>query len=149
MATRPSGSKTARRAAALLAGLDAGFVVPTPQQKKNLVIAFAKRNLIIYGKAFDIIRMSEPLDLDDGEAVERGLDTITVFEIKSTNKTLREDFGSYFFALTAAEVLVAQSLKDRFGFILVNVNTGHYLEMTLNQIFARMKAIYPTWSILF
>jgi hypothetical protein len=149
MAERLSGSGTAKRAAALLGDLGVGFVVPTPRQKKNLVVAFAKRNLIVYGKAFDIVRMSEPIDLDDGAVVEKALDKITVFEIKSTNKALDKDFSSYFFALTAAEVLVAQSLKDRFGFILVNVNTGHFMEMTLNQIFARMKAIYPTWSILF
>ena len=149
MTEQSSGSGTAKRAAALLAGLDVGFVIPTSRQKKHLAMAFASRNRIIYGKAFDIIRLSEPVNLDDEKAVESKLAGIKIFEIKSTNKPVEKDFRGYFFALTAAEVLVAQSLREQFGFLFVNVNTGHYMEMTLNDIFKRMKAIYPTWSILF
>lgn len=69
--------------------------------------------------------------------------------IKSTKKHRGEDFRGYFFGLTAAEVLVAQSLKDQFRFIFVNTVTGSFLELKLNEVFSKARGIYPTWSISF
>ena len=74
---------------------------------------------------------------------------VTIFEIKSTKKKLQSNFAGYFFALTAAEVLVAQSLKKQFKFVFVNTTTREYLEMDLADIFTRAKGIYPTWSVSF
>ena len=144
-----SGSGTAKRAAEILSAKNAGFIVPTADQKRNLVVAFAKRDMVVYGKAFDILRLTGPVNLDSLEEVEANLAHIQVFEIKSTRKNLPADFSGYFFALTAAEVLVAQSLKKYFKFIFVNVNTGDFLEMNLREIFAKSRGIYPTWSMSF
>lgn len=144
-----SGSGTAKRAAEVLIAKDLGFFVPSGKQKKNLVVAFAKRDMVIYGKAFDIVRLSGAVDLDSLDDVESNLDKIQIFEIKSTRKEIPADFSGYFFALTAAEVLVAQSLKKYFRFIFVNVNTGDFLEMNMRDIFVKSRGIYPTWSILF
>jgi len=144
-----SGQKTATAAAAILVAKKAGFIIPTGKQRQNLLVAFAKRGKVVYGKAFDVVKLSGPVDLADLAEVEKHLEQIRVFEIKSTRKKLRSDFSGYFFALTAAEVLVAQSLKKQFGFVLVNTGTGEHLEMNLSEIFARAKGIYPTWSICF
>jgi hypothetical protein len=144
-----SGQTTARTAAALLVAKNVGFLVPTARQKQNLTVAFAKRGMVVYGKAFDIIRLSGDVNLDDLSELEHHLDRVTIFEIKSTRKNLKPDFSSYFFALTAAEVLVAQSLKKNFKFMFVNTATGGFLELTLVEIFAKAKGIYPTWSISF
>ncbi len=144
-----SGQGTAKKAAALLVAKKDGFIIPTAKQRQNLLVAFAKRGKVIYGKAFDVVRLSRVVDLNDLAAVEANLGCITVCEIKSTKKSLRSDFSSFFFALTGAEVLVAQSLKKQFKFVLVNTATGEYTEMDLAQIFARAKGIYPTWSIAF
>jgi hypothetical protein len=122
-----SGQSTARKAAAILAAKNAGFWVPTARQKQNLAVALAKRGMV----------------------VEKHLSKITIFEIKSTRKKLKPDFSKYFFALTAAEVLVAQSLKKNFRFVFVNTTTGDFLELDLVGIFARARGIYPTWSISF
>jgi hypothetical protein len=89
------------------------------------------------------------VDLTDPAEVEKHLDQIKVFEVKSTRKKLKADFSGYFFALTGAEILVAQSLKKQFGFVLVNTGTSQHLEISLSEIFARAKGIYPTWSICF
>ena len=96
-----------------------------------------------------MVKLSAPLDLNELAEVEKHLEHIRVFEVKSTRKKLRSDFSGYFFALTAAEVLAAQSLKKQFGFVLVNTGTREHLEMSLSEIFARAKGIYPTWSICF
>ena len=77
------------------------------------------------------------------------LSQIVFCEIKSTKQTFADDFRGYFFGLTAAEVLVAQSLKDQFRFIFLNTITGSFLELKLNEVFAKARGIYPTWSISF
>ena len=149
MTNMDSGSATAGKAALLLASKGLGYLVPTAKQKKNLVVAFAKRDMIVYGKAFDVIRLSAPVNLDSLEDVEANLKQVLVCEIKSTKKDVGEDFRGYFFGLTAAEVLVAQSLKNQFRFIFVNTVTGNFLELMLNEVFAKARGIYPTWSISF
>ena len=149
MTNQDSGSATAGRAALLLAGKGLGYLVPTAKQKKNLVVAFAKCDMIVYGKAFDVVRLSAPVNLDSLEDVEANLSKVLLCEIKSTKKDFAADFRGYFFGLTAAEVLVAQSLKAQFRFIFVNTVTGAYLELQLNEIFGKARGIYPPWSISF
>ncbi len=127
----------------------AGVVSPTGAQKKNLVMAFAKRDMIIYGKAFDLVRLSAPVDLGSLEDIDRNFDAITILEVKSTKKDIAGDFTGHFFSLTSAEVLVAQSLKHRFKFVFVNTNNGAFVEMSMSQVFAKARGIYPSWSIMF
>ena len=144
-----SGHTTAKKACIILVAKKGGFIVPTAKQKANLLVAFAKKGKVVYGRAFDIVKLSGSVDLSDLSDVERNLEKVVIYEIKSTKKKLRSDFSSYFFALTGAEVLVAQSLKKQFRFVLVNTTTGDHIEMSLAEIFSRAKGIYPTWSICF
>ena len=144
-----TGNATAKKAAAILVAKQIGFILPTAKQRQNLLVAFVKKNMVVYGRAFDIVKLLGDVDLDDLPSVEKNLDKIRIYEIKSTNKKLAADFSKYFFGISAAEVLVAQSLKQYFKFIFVNINTGDFLEMNLVQMFARAKGIYPSWSICF
>jgi hypothetical protein len=144
-----SGSATAKRALAILVKKGAGFVLPTPAQRKNLVVAFAKNDMIIYGKAFDCVRLDGDVNLDSVESIEANLRQITVIEIKSSRKELPDDFAGHFFSLSGAEMLVAQSLKSRFKFAFVNINSGAHLELSIAEIFAHARAVYPGWSIMF
>jgi hypothetical protein len=144
-----SRNQTAKRAASILLRSNSGFVVPTARQKRLLLVEFARRNLIVYGKAFDVVKLSGAVDLNDASDVERNIDSIVLCEIKSTNRKLPQDFKGYFFALTTAELLVAQNLKKRFKFILVNTSTAKYTELTLQELFRRARGIYPTWSVMF
>ena len=146
---KKSGNTTANLAAQILIQKQIGFVLPTAKQKRHLVVAFAKRDMIVYGKAFDIVRLAETVDLDSLEEIEAQLDKISLYEIKSTRQDFNDTFDGYFFGLTAAEVLVAQSLRQRFKFVFVNTLSGVHVELTLSQIVARAKGIYPTWSISF
>jgi hypothetical protein len=144
-----SGQQTAKKATGILIAKKSGYIVPTARQKQNLLVAFAKKGKVVYGKAFDIVRVTGSVNLDDLASVEANLHRVVIFEIKSTKRSLRADFSKFFFGLTGAEVLVAQSLKEQFKFMLVNTATGEHLEISLAQIFARAKGIYPTWSISF
>jgi len=144
-----SRNQTAKRAAQILLRSNSAFVVPTARQKRLLLVEFARRNLVVYGKAFDIVKLAGTVNLDDAAEIERNLDKIVLCEIKSSGRKLPEDFRGYFFALTTAELLVAQNLKQRFKFILVNTATSAYVELSLQELFGRARGIYPTWSIMF
>lgn len=115
----------------------------------SVLVEFAKQNLVVYGKAFDLVKLTGTVDLDDAAEIGRNLERIVICEIKSSSRRLPEDFRGYFFALTTAELLVAQSLKHRFKFMLVNTATETYMELTLQELFGRARGIYPTWSIMF
>jgi len=134
----------------LLVAKNIGFTVPTARQKQRLLIAFAKKNKVIYGKAFDIVKELSPIDVNDQSDIEANLKKIVLYEIKSTNKSVvTPEFGKYFFSLSTAELLVAQNLRDHYKFAFVNTLTAEHLELTLAEIFAKAKGIYPSWSIMF
>ena len=145
-----SSQQTAKKAAELLAQKDPLICIPTKKVKNNLLIAFAQKNKVIYGNAFDVIRLDKDIDINDIETVKNNLEHITLLEVKSTNReNIDSNFTGYFFGLTTAELLVAQNLGDKYRFVFVNTLTGQCLELKLNEIFARAKGIYPQWSISF
>jgi hypothetical protein len=145
------GNSTARIAARILCKLGTGFSVPSLAQKKRINIAFAQKSLVVYGRAYDIvkIRAGSPVDLDDQQSIERGLEDLTLYEIKSTRRDLDPEFNGYFFALTTAELLVAQNLKAQYRFMFVNIRNKHHKELTLQQVLQRSRGFYPQWSISF
>lgn len=112
-------------------------------------MAFAAKNKVVYGKAFDAIRVKghEPLDFALFEKVEERIDDIILCEVKSTRRQLDEEFSGYFFGLSTAELLVAQSLGPNFEFALVNVESGLVKTLMLKELLARATAIYPAWSL--
>jgi len=71
-----AGTSTAQQAVRILVNKNLGFIALKAAQKRNLAVAFAKKNMIVYGKAFDLIRVSEKIDLDDLNDVEQNLDKI-------------------------------------------------------------------------
>lgn len=58
-----------------------------------------------------------------------------------------DDFDGYFFSLSTAELLVAQSLGEQFRFAFVNTSSGHVSDRTLRRILQQTKSIYPSWNI--
>jgi hypothetical protein len=148
--SKSGGQQTAKRAVEFLIESGKGFILPTAKQRKALLLAFAQADYIIYGKAFDVVRVSQPCNLDDPDDITRHLDDIVIYEVKSTNKpSVQPDFRRYFFSLSTAELLVAQNLGARFKFAFVNTRTRTHIELSLQEVFARARGIYPTWSIQF
>jgi len=144
--------QTAIKAKQIVIGLDNSFVDVTTQQRKKIVAGFALENKIIYGRAFDIIKIKSGtiVNLNEIESIQKNFDNIIIYEIKSTSKEgINERFEKYFFALTTAELLVAQNLGNNFKFLFLNTLTHEHLELSLKEIFAKAKGIYPTWSIQF
>jgi hypothetical protein len=147
---KSSSQQTAKKAVEILCRYDEGFKEPTKKQKNNLLIAFAKKKKVIYGNAFDIIKVTGDVDLDNEESISNNINNITIYEIKSTGREdVEDEFKGYFFGLTTAELLVAQNLKKRYKFAFVNTKTEKILELSLSDIFEKAEGIYPTWSIRF
>lgn len=150
--TGTSGSSTAKTAMAMLTQGDPAFVEPTKTQRRNLAMAFAAEDRIVYGRAFDAVRIPSgvEIDFDDLDSVTSNVGELLLYEVKSTNRAkLGEDFKGYFFALTTAELLVAQSLGAQFRFLLIHTLTGHRMELTLQDLFKKALSIYPSWSVRF
>jgi hypothetical protein len=143
-----SGAATAGKALELLVA-NHGYIAPTAEARRNVAMAFAAKNKVVYGKAFDAIRIADAaaIDFSDFASVEAHLDSVVLCEIKSTHRDLDDDFSGYFFSLSTAELLVAQSLGPHFEFVLVNIETEAVKPLKLQQLLARVKAIYPSWSI--
>ena len=145
-----SNQQTAKKALTILVNSHKGFVLLSPKEIQTLLVAFARKKMVLYGRAFDIVKTSKKIDFTNEKEILANLKHITVCEVKSTNrKDLRQDSKGYFFDFTTAELLVAQSLKDRYKIVFVNTITKHFEEMTLNQVFAKAKGIYPKWAIRF
>lgn len=149
---RPAtGTKqTARIAAQILVQDGIGFREPSGTERRALAVGFAMAGKILYGAAFDLVRTDVEVDLSDPASIFAAISSITVFEVKSTNKpSVREDFGGYFFDLTTAELLVAQSLGTQYRFAFVNTITRKHVELSLTQLFAKARKIYPKWAVTF
>jgi hypothetical protein len=148
--TRATNQQTAKLAGEILKGNGRGFVIPTSRQRETIVVALVREGFIVYGKAFDAVRVEGTVNLEDEDDIRKNLRSIVLYEIKSTSKTtVQPDFRRYFFSLSTAELLVAQSLGKHYRFAFVNTHTRTALELTLQDIFARARGIYPGWSIQF
>jgi hypothetical protein len=144
-----SNKATAAAARLLLCTKDPSFRVLSGSQKLRVVVAFARRGAVVYGQAFDLVRCDPTANLDDDADLIRVLPTLQLYEVKSSSRTLKPGFADYFFSFSTAELLVAQSLGDNFRFAFVNIHSGEVLDLSLPEVFARARAIYPSWSIKF
>ena len=127
-----------------------GYVQPTSEQRKNLCVCFAEIGGVLYGRAFDVVKVPAECNLNDRASITAHIAQIVCAEVKSTNrKAINEEFDGYFFDLTNAELLVAQSLGEQFCFVFMNVVTGAVKEMTLQQVFAKARKTYPKMAVAF
>jgi len=149
MAERASNKLTASAARDFLCRKDPRFRALKGPQKTRLVVEFARRGVVVYGQAFDIVHCDPSVDFDDAASIEKALSDIRIYEVKSSSRTLKPGFADYFFSFSTAELLVAQSLGDNFRFAFVNILSGEMLDLSLREVFAKARAIYPSWSIKF
>ena len=131
---------------------DRGYRTLRPRERVRIVQAFAARNKVVYGQAFDLIRIPprSEIDFDDlalvTGAVKEG--AVVLVEVKAAKRARKgSHFKEHFFSISTAELLVAQSLGELYKFAFVNVDAKECYEVSLRQIYSRTKAIYPTWSI--
>lgn len=145
-----AGHKTARKAVDLLVAKEMGFHNPTKVERDALLVGFAMKRKVLYGAAYDAVRLEAAIDLTDPQSIADNVSAITLCEIKSTSReAVGADLNGYFFNITAAELLTAQSLGKRYRFVFVNTLDGSHAEMSLAEVFARARGMYPAWHIRF
>lgn len=141
---------TSRRAIKILLNDHHGFRWPTQSERRELLVGFAMLGFALPGAAYDIVQIDGDVDLGDRDSISSNLDAITLCEIKSTNRVaMKEDLKGYFFNVTAAELLVAQTLGKRFKFAFVNVLTRSLQLLSLPEVMAKSRGLYPAWHIRF
>lgn len=129
-----------------------GFVRPTPQQRKNLVEAYARVGKEVRAKGFDLIKESDSKTIGNPDQLAEAVDNITLFELKTAGKErksiVKENWSGLGFTLTGAEKHNAEVLKDNFKFIFLNLKNGALRECKLDDFFSSGAAnTYPTWSV--
>jgi hypothetical protein len=118
-----SNQATAGKAKRLLCGASPNFREPSATERSAIAAAFAARNFVVYGKAFDLVEVADPaIALLDPEKLREAIDeaAIALVEVKSTSAARDEHFRGHFFSMSTAELLVAQSLGSLFKFAFVN-----------------------------
>lgn len=140
--------KTESSARDILCRGDARYLIPTRAQRKALMIGFAHCGKSLPLSGYDAVRLDAAVDLDDPDDIARNNDAIVIIEIKSTNQAkVGADLAGYFFNITAAELQNAQGLKDQFRFVFLNTVRGDWEELSIGEVLARAKAIYPAYHI--
>src|SRR6476661_2860941 len=93
----PTNQATAGRAKAILCDASTTFREPTATERSALAAAFAGRNFVVYGKAFDLVQAEAELDLSDVRAVDHAIDmrSIALVEVKSTSAERDEHFRGH------------------------------------------------------
>jgi hypothetical protein len=61
----------------------------------------AEDGRVIYGAAFDVVKVPPGTDLDDLASIRRVVKVLCFYEVKSTSKpTVKADWSGYFFSLS-------------------------------------------------
>ena len=116
-----------------------GYMELTNQQKKNLVVAFARKGKVVHKRAFDLIRISGKVDFSDENDIMKNLKNITFIELKSTASSKDSKFSGHFFGLTVNQMSMGQTFKDQYRFIFLDIKNNNILEMDLKKLYSRMR----------
>ena len=141
---------TERNARDILCATDPRHRIPSPKERKALLVGFAMRGKSLTGAAYDAVRLEREIDLSNPEAIVSNMDAITIIEIKScSQERVGPDLAGYFFNITSAELLVAQALKDQYRFVFVNTFRGDWQELSITNVLSKAKAMYPAFHLKF
>lgn len=145
-----SGRHTAKIAKQILKDSDPRFRDASNEERKNLMVAFAKHGVALEKDAFDLVRCPTTLNLLDLNEVEKRLNQIRVYEVKGTREQKpKPNFGNHFFSLSTSELLAAQNLGRQYQFAFVNIMTHEIKEWPLRNVLSKAKMLYPEWAIRF
>src|SRR5688500_9683079 len=74
---RSREKQTAKRAVQILLAMNQGFHEPSRTERDALLVGFATHRRVLYGAAFDVIRLTAPVDLSDPSEIAAKLEAIT------------------------------------------------------------------------
>ena len=129
-----------------------GYVRPTPQQRRNIVAAYAHLDKEIKAKGFDLIKASDSPLVDDVKLLTKDVESLKLYELKTAGKKrkspVKDNWAGLGFTLTGAEKHNAETLGDNFKFLFLNLKNNAMHQCNLEDFFASEVAnTYPTWSV--
>lgn len=145
---RLTNQKGAEGEALLITSIDDWLPRPKGQQLKNLIGALDKVGINIKWSSFDAISLpkGKKIDFNNIESINAVINEITFIEIKTANqKRVKDDFSSFFFALTESEISASENLGNRHKVVLFNKITGKSLVTSVPEIIRRAKS--TNWQV--
>ena len=129
-----------------------GYIRPTPQQRRNIVAAYASVGKEVKAKGFDLIRASDEFLVDDVEQLTKEAERLKLYELKTAGKKrkslVKDNWSGLGFTLTGAEKHNAETLGDNFKFLFLNLKNNAMRQCNLEDFFSSEAAnTYPTWSV--
>tara|TARA_R110002074_G_scaffold38913_1_gene105055 strand:- start:2564 stop:3052 length:489 start_codon:yes stop_codon:yes gene_type:complete len=129
-----------------------GYVRPTPQQRRNIVAAYAHLDKEIKAKGFDLIKASDSPLVDDVKLLTKDVESLKLYELKTAGKKrkspVKDNWAGLGFTLTGAEKHNAETLGGNFKFLFLNLKNNAMHQCNLEDFFASEVAnTYPTWSV--
>ena len=129
-----------------------GYVRPTPQQRRNIVAAYASLDKEVKAKGFDLIKASDLLLVENVELLTKEVESLKLYELKTAGKKrkspVKDNWAGLGFTLTGAEKHNAETLGDNFKFLFLNLKNNAMHQCNLEDFFASEVAnTYPTWSV--
>lgn len=129
-----------------------GYARPTPEQRRNIVAAYAKLGKEIKAKGFDLIRKEDIATINNVATLTKKVESIKIYELKTAGKKrkslVKENWSGLGFTLTSSEKHNAEVLGDNFKFLFLNLKNNALHECKLEDFFFSGAAnTYPTWSV--
>ncbi len=122
--------------------------VPRPRgvKLKRLLNELEKTGVSIKWSSFDAIALSESVDFEKPEKIQRYLPEMVFIEIKTANQDrVKPGFKGFFFAITENEIHAADQLGHRYRVALFNAKSGEIVLTSVAEILARSKSM--TWQV--
>lgn len=121
---------------------------PKGEGLRRLMAALSDTGITIKPTSFDVVALPEGQNVDfmSIDSIRLALPEMRFIEVKTaTQKRVKPDFSSFFFALTEGEIKAAEVLGNRHGVLLVHRTTKAFLLTTVPEILARARS--TTWQV--
>lgn len=126
-------NNTEKEAIRFLIESDPSFIEPDKSSRKEILKYFGLSSK--YMRAFDLIQVDGHTNHEE-EFILNSQDKITLIEIKSTKKKLKNNPYGFFFGATENEFSIADQLGDnyKFCFVCLHPETKNYVTLTGNEL---------------
>lgn len=133
-----SNNKTEQRALDYLIHADSRFLIPTKESRKHIleILKLPSR----YSRAFDLFTIPGHTNTER-EIVIKKANTITLIELKTTQKYLPHNPSGFFFGATQNEFNLAKRLGKQYKFCFVSLhsNSPNHQLLTYKELEKRMR----------
>lgn len=149
-----SNRRTENKGLSLLLADSRFQVLDTPTKRKVIELLPVEGEFGI--QTFDAVMSPSPVERIDGSSIERLLPSLTLVEMKTTRKPIKDaSLNGFFFGATEREYDMARALGDRYAFAFVVLNEDNVygrpfaVLLSLKQVEERTRAKRTQFQVNF